>query len=804
MNNMMIKQTATTIATVIALSVALSISGCSGKQERIAKHLERAKTLYSATDYEKARVEFKNVLQMDPKNIDAIVGQAQVYEKLEKWRESAGLFQRAIDLDKNRVDAKENLARIYFLAGGYEKSLELLDDVLKTNPDSTVALTVKGALLAQKGDVDIAMTLVNKALLTSPDHMDAIMLKASLLTQRKKHDEALRVLAQGLKTHPNHPGIMTVMAKINADLGREDKAIEILQHLVSIHPDDMAYRSRLAAYYVQLKKPDLAEQVFREGVDQLPELNQPKIAYVDFLLKSGKSEKAISELQVFLDKDNSSAELQLALARLYEVTGKKQQAKKELSAIILAHDLDPDALKARVQLAKIAASDDRYDEAQGLVDEVLKENPRDNDGLLIRSKLSLLRNDFPAAIGDLRAVLRDQPNSVEVLNLLGRAHIANKEVELAKEQFEKALALSPNSAALQFQIGQLYLKSGLIDDGLHLLELASQDDTANSNVLETLFKAQMMKKDYVAARNTAQRLRDKQPDQSLGDYLAGLVDSAEDKNLSALKHFKAAMTKTPSAVEPLKALINSRLVLKQVNEAITDLNQVLKVEPKHFAAQNILGELYLIQKKPTEAVAEFRKALVINPQLVASYRGIATAYMQLNERENAVKILRDGIQSVQHNEALVDNLAAFYEGDGEIDKAIDVYNSALIKDPSSVVFSNNLAMLLVSNKTDKESLDRAGKLIEKLQDLENPAYMDTIGWVYYSRDELDQALPVLQQAVAAAPGHPLLQYHLAMVQYKKGDLVGARKNLQGALDVKKDFKGIKEAKALLRMMVESS
>ena len=116
---------------------------------------------------------------------------------------------------------------------------------------------------------------------------------------------------------------------------------------------------------------------------------------------------------------------------------------------------------------------------------------------------------------------------------------------------------------------------------------------------------------------------------------------------------------------------------------------------------------------------------------------------------------------------------------------------------------NNLAMLLVSNKTDKESLDRAGKLIEKLQDLENPAYMDTIGWVYYSRDELDQALPVLQQAVAAAPGHPLLQYHLAMVQYKKGDLVGARKNLQGALDVKKDFKGIKEAKALLQLMVES-
>jgi predicted Zn-dependent protease len=61
--------------------------------------------------------------------------------------------------------------------------------------------------------------------------------------------------------------------------------------------------------------------------------------------------------------------------------------------------------------------------------------------------------------------------------------------------------------------------------------------------------------------------------------------------------------------------------------------------------------------------------------------------------------------------------------------------------------------------------------------IENPVYLDTMGWVHYSRDEPDQALPVLQQAVVAASGHPLLQYHLAMVQYKKGDLAAARKNL---------------------------
>ncbi|MDT8383272.1 MAG: tetratricopeptide repeat protein [Gammaproteobacteria bacterium] len=784
----------------VLVALLTMVGGCSGKEERITKHLERAQTYYAGSDYEKARVEFKNVLQMDPKNIDAIIGQAKVYEALEKWRESAGLFQRVIDIDKTRTDAKENLARIYFLAGGYEKALELIEDVLVSDPDSTVALTVKGALFAQKGDVAGAMKLADMALSATPDHVDAIMLKSSLLTQRKEYDKALQILNQGLKTHTDHPGIISVMARINADIGNESKAIELLQHLVTMNPGDIRYRSRLAGYYTHLKNYDSAEQVFRDGVQQMPEENEPKTAYIEFLVKIGKAEKAIAELRGYLADKYNAGELQLLLARLYEATGKKDLAMKQLSEIISSHELDPDALKARVQLAKMAASEARYDDAQNLVDEVLKENPRDNDGLLVRSKLAMLRNDLPGAIGDLRAIIRDQPNSVEVLNLLGRAHLANKETELAKEQFEKALILSGNSAALQFQIGELYLKHGEDAAALSLLELAAREDTAEVAVLEALFKAQMVNKDYAAARLTSQRVRDKNPEQSLGDYLAGLVRSAEGDHLAALKLFKAAMTKTPAAVEPLKALINSRLALKQVNEAVTDLKLVLKNEPKHFAAQNILGELYVMQKNPEDAVAEFRKALVINPQLATSYRGIASAYMALNEPENAIKILQEGMQTVKLNEVLVDNLAALYQRVGEIDKAIDVYNAALLKEPGSVVYANNLAMLLVSHKADKVSLDRARDLIDNLQGLENPAYLDTMGWVHYSRGEFDQALSSLQKAADVAPGQPILQYHLGMVQYRKGDHVAARQNLQSALDNKADFAGRDEAVATLQQI----
>lgn len=783
---------------VCMLVALLGVSGCSGKEERIAKHLERAQSYLTANDNEKARVEFKNVLQMDPKNIPALMGQAKVLENLEKWREAASHYQRVTELDGTQVEAKERLARLLFMGGASDDANKIADEVLNAKSDSVIALTVKGGLQAQKGDLDAATLLVNKALSISPGHLDAIMLQASLYTQKEQFDEALRVLEDGLKHNPNHPAILTILAQINADQGQDDKTVAILQQLLTSEPSNLAYRRQLAAYYARLDKKDQAEQVLREGVQQSPDDAEPKLMLVDFLLKSSGHEKALQELQNFIAQTKDNAELRLALAKLYEVAGRKDDAGKELKALVHEHDVDPDALKARLHLARLAVADANKDEAKRLVDEVLKENPRDNEGLLFRGKLSLLKNDLPGAIGDLRAVMRDQPNSVEVLSLLGRAHLANKEADLAKEQFDKAVVLSKNSAALRFEIGQILLQAGQMDEAVKHLEAVSRDAAANAAVFELLLKAQLAKKDFSAARATAQRAQELQPQQGMGDYLAGQVDIAEGNHAAAVKRFKAALVKTPGAVEPLSALVKSQLALKRDKQAVADVISVLKANPKHYAAHNILGELYLMQKKPHDASTEFRSALTLNPSIATFYRNLAAAQLQLQDREGALKTLEEGLQAATHAESLVVDLAALHESAGQFDQAIHAYAKALEKEPKSVVFANNLAMLLVSHKKDAESLERAGKLIGNLRGTENPAYLDTMGWVHYSRGELDQALPLLQQAANAAPGQPLVQYHLGMAQYKKGDVASAKQNLQSALERKVNFNGRNEADAALQ------
>ena len=61
----------------------------------------------------------------------------------------------------------------------------------------------------------------------------------------------------------------------------------------------------------------------------------------------------------------------------------------------------------------------------------------------------------------------------------------------------------------------------------------------------------------------------------------------------------------------------------------------------------------------------------------------------------------------------------------------------------------------------------------------------------------DDALRVIQRAVAQAPQHPLLNYHLGIAHFKAGHRAEAQTHLKKALSTKQTFPGIDDAKAVL-------
>jgi len=97
---------------VVMLTVGL-LSACGGKEERKAKYLERGKTYLAEKNYGKARIEFKNVLQIDPKDAEGYLFLGQVEEKQRKWPQAFGAYKKAADLDPELIEPRIRLANFY-------------------------------------------------------------------------------------------------------------------------------------------------------------------------------------------------------------------------------------------------------------------------------------------------------------------------------------------------------------------------------------------------------------------------------------------------------------------------------------------------------------------------------------------------------------------------------------------------------------------------------------------------------------------------------------------------------------------
>ena len=170
---------------------------------------------------------------------------------------------------------------------------------------------------------------------------------------------------------------------------------------------------------------------------------------------------------------------------------------------------------------------------------------------------------------------------------------------------------------------------------------------------------------------------------------------------------------------------------------------------------------------------------------------------------DAIKMYQEGIIATQGDASLLFGLGTIYERLGENDQAVTQYESVLAKDPMHFAAMNNLAMLLVTDKPDTARVMRAKELADRLRINTNPAYLDTVGWVYYRHGDYAAAVPYLERAAQALAQHPVVHYHLGAALAKHGDVSAARRHLQEALRRQAEFPGVDDAQAILGRLGKS-
>lgn len=719
---------------LFAVLAACGLAGCGGAKARFTSHLQRGQAFLASGSLDKAGVEFRNATQIEPKNAQALYFNGRVAEARSNIREAYGYYRAAIDADAGYAAARAAAGKMLVFAGGAKDALDLVAPGLSAHPDDADLLAVRAAARQQLKENDAARADAERAVRLAPTNENALAILAAVDAEAKEYSRAISLTSAAVGRAPRSAGLREVLTNLYLLNGEPDKAEEQMRKVIELKPMEIPPRSQLALHLTRIHNLDGAQQVLEESVRAFSQGNEPskadtaKLLLVDFVSRERSREQGEKTLRDFIAREPDNDDLRLGLGALLQRTGAAAEALAAYQEVVKRDGTGAKGLVARNRMAAIHLALGHSDAAGKLVAEVLQKNPRDDDALIMRATLAMQQKDPTSAVGDLRAVLRDQPNSVPLQRTLAAAYLAKGESALAEETLRAAMQVAPNDPAIWIDLSQL---------------LARTDRAAQSVAL-----------------------------------------------------LEESVTRFPESVAVHEALV--RAYLAAGNGAIGTLQTKLEQDPKNLELLNLLGDLYFARKDYRQAITMFSRARTQDPLQWQTYRNLARAKLASNDPEGAIGEYQAALKLAPAEPQLVAEVSQVYEKQGRIDDAIAGYESLYKGNPQVAQFAaNNLAMLLVTYRTDPASLDRARDLTTGFTTSDRGTLLDTVGWVHFKRGEYQEALSILERAAEHAPESRVIRYHLAMTQLQLGLRDRARRNLESVLNGPNNFQGMDEARTAL-------
>lgn len=226
-----------------------------------------------------------------------------------------------------------------------------------------------------------------------------------------------------------------------------------------------------------------------------------------------------------------------------------------------------------------------------------------------------------------------------------------------------------------------------------------------------------------------------------------------------------------AAVAASTSLTGTALSVQQMPELDTERIRRAVFLSKHAQALEAGGST-------TEAIARYREALEVWPYLNDVWAKLGRAYLKTREYNKAQLALEKAVQGSPGTASLMNDLGAALLYQGQIARAMDLFEAAAEIDPSFAPTQFNLALCQLS-RNDRPAARASLQVYLRIKPndaraLRELAFLDALEAHY------DDALRSLQQALTESPDWPLLYFDAAAVAALMGRMDQAISYLEKA------------------------
>jgi tetratricopeptide (TPR) repeat protein len=580
-------------------------------------------------------------------------------------------------------------------------------------------------------------------------------------------------------------------------------------------PADLKSAVALARVRVSKNDPSGAEKVLKSAAEHAPQSSDAALALGRLYIQLHKYSLAEAEIRRALKLNHQSAPALLSLATIQMNTNRLSEAEEAFKRLSLVNDKGyqpiyglfllherrqdealaefqrlaraaPDDREARSRVVAVYVKMNRIPQAEALLADALKHNPKDADALIERAELRLRAGDTTGVEQDLQQVLSFRPNSPEAH--FDVAEIKHKEglIAGARQELTQALDLRPHYLSARVALAWNLINTNQPKGALELLDQTPSSQKNDISVLINRNWALLALGDLKQAREgidkglKSGRFPDLVEQDGFLKIREGQFAGAQADAEEILERYP---DQDPDNIRAVRLLVDSCTAQNQKPKAVGVLRGIVAQRPKSAQLQNLLGLLLEEFGDPAGARKAFEAAAAAEPEFLPAKLELAQIDLSENRLDAARQTLNTILASHPKNVNALLMLADAEANAGNRPTAIAKYRGALAIDRANIRALKSLANMVIQDNPG-EAVSFAQQAVELAP--EDPSAQDTLGRAFYHNGVYGLAAEHLKKAAQIAPT-PSRQYHLALSYMKSGQDSLGRPLLAAALQKDPDL-----------------
>ena len=706
---------------------------------RSAKRLRYATFKTKTGDVAAGKRILGEMIQQAPDYLPASLGLAEIALAEKKYDDCASLLKKILTRDQTHFEALLLSGRLKLVKGELAEAM--------TNFERMAALYPRAPqvhyhlALAQLGTNEVrkAMGSLAQAVALDPNFAEATLLLAELNIRKGDAAAAIAPLSQLVKQQPQIAQAHLLLANAYLIQKNPDAAVAVYRRMTDLFAKNPQVPLLMGIVLEQQQKLVEARKAFEKALELSPDFLPAMEKLVDVDLSEKKYSTALERIKKEMEKKPGAAELHVLLAKIHVAQAIERlniEREKTRSAAEPHLLLALNSAEARPLLARLPLAQQDLNQAEAALLKAIELNANFGMAYQLLAQIYVASNKHQQALDRLTDLVAKKTNDVGALMQIGMIHNELTNFAAARGAYEKLLAINPRFISALNNLAYLYSeKFGLLDQAYELAERARQLLPYEAHIADTL----------------------------------GWILYKKGKYPRALGLLQESAGKLPAEPEVQLHLGMTHYMLGEEEPARIALQQAVQSN----------------QDFPGKEDGRRRLAMLAIEVKTADAGVLADLEKRLREEPN--------------DPVALSRLAAVYERDGAIDKAVKTYETALKQNPQNARLMITLAQLYSGRLNDPR------KALELAKEAHNLAPDDarisqTLGRLVYQAGDHQRALSLLQEAARKLPADPELQYDLAWSYYSVGRVAEAESAMQSALQAGTSPARGEDAKRFLAMI----